>query len=88
MCTMYWNYTTTFICPTCEAAVEDDLQTHFMGEIGSCSNYYTAGERVHELGDFTGELPTGDEFIGACSFCSTLVELPARISCGKVVSVG
>jgi hypothetical protein len=88
---MYWSLLdVTFTCPGCGAKVTDTVQTHFMGEVGSCSNYYRIGEMVPELEGCTVTLGPGhtrDEFIGKCDECSTFVDFGARIEGGIVVEV-
>lgn len=97
MCSEYWNLIATFRCPVCAADVVDaELQTHWQGEVGSCSNRYPLGAQVAELRGITSAVlgPDGsDEFIsgggtwGSRHPCYKWVDLGARIADGAVVEV-
>ena len=71
MCSAYWNLVSgdapAFSMPC--GGTSDELQTHFMGEAGSCGNYYRVGEPVDELeGISVAHLPNdeNDQLIGSC----------------------
>jgi hypothetical protein len=90
MCSSYWNLKVEFVCPRCGLTSTDDIQTHFMGEPGSCVNYYGLGEPVAELqGIATATLgPDGpDDFIGICGHCVTCFDFGGRIEDGRVIEV-
>ena len=74
----------------------DEMQTHFMGQIDSCTNYYQLGQDIPELDGFTGflgPLPEGwvqserDDLISFCEGCEATVDLAAFILTGKVMAV-
>jgi hypothetical protein len=93
MCSQYWTLIDIeFTCPRCLATTKDDLQTHFMGEIGSCSNRYELGTPVEELKFISATLGPRkegypDDFIGQCGECKTWVDFGAVIIDGKVIKV-
>jgi hypothetical protein len=85
---MYWSLKEVkFTCPKCGAETSDDLQTHYMGEVGSCSNYYAIGEPVAELNGITVTLGKDgpDDLIGSCHECDTFLDFGARIEKGRVL---
>lgn len=65
---MYWNIKAEVACPRCGKVEERELQTHWMGEIGSCLNHYRLGEKVEELKGVTAAVldGTNDDFITNC----------------------
>lgn len=67
MCSAYWNLMAEVACPRCGVSEERELQTHWMGDIGSCSNFYTIGQRVDELRNI--ERAVCDDFIAECAGC-------------------
>lgn len=85
MCSQYWNLKAKLTCPSCGKSKMWEVQTHFMGDYGSCLNYYKLGEKIEELGNMTitldGKL---DDFIGQCSTCGKFFDLGAEIIDGKV----
>jgi hypothetical protein len=90
MCSAYWTLKDVpFTCPSCGVASTIELQTHFMGEPGSCVNYYSLGEPVEELQDIEA-VTLGDEgpddFIGDCPKCHAWFDFGGRIVKGAVVS--
>lgn len=85
MCSAYWTITDiNFTCPSCKEVSVIDLQTHFMGEVGSCSNYYKLFEHVPELRNMSVTLE--DDFIGDCPKCKNFFDFGAEISDGMVIS--
>jgi transcription elongation factor Elf1 len=85
MCSQYWTLKDIeFTCPFCGEGSVVELQTHFMGEIGSCSNYYKLFERVPELRNMTISLE--DDFTVICPKCRNLFDCGAEIKDGVVVS--
>lgn len=91
MCSMYWNLVADITCPACGVVTEGaELQTHWMGDVGSCSNRYRLGEPVVELeGVDAARLPdAGDDFIGTCDDgCGAWIDFGARIEKGAVIEV-
>ena len=88
MCSAYWSLKTELSCPKCEKTDVWDLQTHFMGEFGSCINEYKLGQKVEELKNVTVSLDGKNEsFCGSCSGCNKFFELGAEINKGKVTKV-
>lgn len=87
MCSMYWTLDKVqFTCPNCGAKTEDDLQTHFMGEVMSCLNHYRLREPVPELRGATLTLvpPIPDYFEAECGECEKYIDMGARIVKGRV----
>jgi hypothetical protein len=90
MCSSYWNLKNVgFTCPECGALTSDDLQTHFMGDVGSCSNWYVTGQTIPELAGVSVTLGRGgpDTFIGGCPECDAIIDFGAKIVNGVVVEV-
>lgn len=88
MCTMYWNLNTKMRCPSCGKASLWNLQTHFMGDFGSCVNVYKLDENVAELEGITLVLDGKiDDFIGDCPECGKFFDLGAKIVKGRVTKV-
>ena len=93
MCSMYWNLTVDFTCPVPDCGAENvgaELQTHWMGDVGSCSNRYAIGQSVDELDGIEAETlgPGGpDDLIGHCDSCQTFIDFGARVENGAVVEV-
>src|SRR5258708_15758111 len=70
MCASYWNPTTKMAWPKCGQTTTWELQTHFMGELGSYSHMYTIGETIPELQGVSVLLDGRiDDFIGGCPNC-------------------
>lgn len=86
MCSMYWNLIAEGNAP-CGHPI-GNLQTHFMGEAGSCMDYYRLGERIPDLDGFSGALPDEDLLCGSCDKCGAFYELNATIVDGAVVALG
>lgn len=84
MCSMYWNLNVDGTAP-CGHEINHPLQTHFMGEPGSCVGYYNVGDVVPELEGFTGNLPEDDRLAGECDECDQFYEFDAVIEQGRVV---
>ena len=88
MCSQYWNLNIDLTCPKCGKKSEWNLQTHFMGQIGSCVNYYTLDQQIVELKGVTVKLNgENDDFIGDCEKCGEFFDLGAEIKKGKVMQV-
>ena len=88
MCSKYWNLNTQIICPRCKTKEVWNLQTHFMGNFGSCTNEYSLGEQVVELGKTSITLDgKNDDFIGDCPRCDNLFDFGAKIVKGRVIKV-
>ena len=92
MCSMYWNLFAEFTCPACGKVQKGELQTHFMGDIGSCVNYYNIGDSIPELKGITATLGPVDEgwpddLIGDCIECGVWIDFGASIEDGKVMKV-
>lgn len=82
MCTMYWTIKEIELeCPVCNKVGIWELQTHFMGDVGSCLNYYKLGEKVLELKGIKSATLDGrnDDFIGICSRCDKYINFGAKI---------
>ena len=87
MCNAYWNLRVDVECPKGHR-YSDELQTHFMGEPGSCLNYYALGEPVEELQGVTVVLDGRiDAFIGECKDCKAFYDCGAEIIEGRVTRV-
>ena len=67
MCTAYWPLYVPTACPACETTEERELQTHFMGEFGSCMNSYKMGDLITELQHWSGDVvPPLNDMITGC----------------------
>ena len=91
MCSMYWTLRTPGVeCGSCHALAVTELQTHFMGEVGSCGNYYALGDEVAELQGVSAMM-TGkrgdDDFIGGCDACDQYADYGAEVVAGRVLRV-
>ncbi len=65
-----------------------NLQTHFMGDFGSCIDRYKLGQEVDELKGVTVSLNGKEEgFCGSCSHCHKFFDLGGEIDKGKVIKV-
>jgi hypothetical protein len=86
---MYWNLKARVTCPHCGIERDEQLQTHWMGEEGSCLNYYELGQRVTELhGIQAAELDgVNDDFISSCRQCGNWSTFGARIVNEAVVEL-
>jgi hypothetical protein len=90
MCSAYWNLIATWTCPKCgHENADSNLQTHWMGDSGSCSNRYRLGEPVAELEGIASAVLNGknDDFIASCDDCHEFIDLGGRIENGTVVEV-
>lgn len=88
MCGMYWNLNTKIKCPACGKTTLWNLQTHFMGDLGSCGHNYKLNQKIHELKGVNVVLDGRiDDFIGDCEKCERLFDVGAEIVKGKVVKV-
>ena len=87
MCSMYWNLTATVTCPECGAVNKDtNLQTHWMGEVGSCLNDYALGAPVDELKGVDVAVPD-DTLVGGCEKCHAAFDFEFAVKDGKVVGL-
>lgn len=85
---MYWTLYAKVKCPKCGNTKTWDLQTHFMGYMGSCQHYYKIGKKVDELESVSVVLDGKiDDFIGDCPSCDAMFDLGAEIIDGKVGKV-
>lgn len=85
---MYWNLNTDIECPKCGKKDTWNLQTHFMGEVMSCENFYALNEKVKELKGFTGEMNKDEDcFISDCPDCHEFFDYGATVVKGKVVKL-
>lgn len=88
MCASYWNLDTEMKCPSCGETTSWNLQTHFMGYLGSFSHYYKLNQKVHELEGVDVVLDGRiDDFIGDCEKCGRFFDVGAEIVKGKVKRV-
>lgn len=88
MCASYWNLDTKIKCPNCCKVGKWNLQTHFMGDFGSCINFYKLGQTIPELKGITVTLDGKiDDFIGDCPSCDKLFDLGGAIVDGRVEKV-
>lgn len=64
------------------------MQTHFMGDFGSCINRYKLGETVPELKRVSVILDgENDDLIGDCPSCDAFFNFGAEINKGKVTKL-
>lgn len=85
MCASYWNLDAKMTCPGCGKTAVWNLQTHFMGYLGSCEHYYKLNESVHELEGVSVILDGRiDDFNGDCEECGKFFDVGAEIVDGKV----
>jgi len=88
VCSRYWNLNTKVKCPNCGNKSVWNLQTHFMGDFGSCLNEYKLNEKVKELGNMSVTLDgNNDDFIGDCDDCGKFFDFGAEIKEGMVDKV-
>ena len=87
MCSAYWNLNTKLNCPACGKNGLWNLQTHFMGDFGSCLNQYKLGQKIKELSNATVSLDGEEGFCGDCPYCKKFFDLGGEINKGKVVKV-
>ena len=88
MCASYWNLDTKMKCPNCGKTSIWNLQTHFMGYLGSFSHNYKLNAAIPELKEVSVILDGRiDDFIGDCPKCEKFFDLGAEIINGKVVKV-
>ena len=93
MCSMYWTLIAKEACPSCGEVQEIQMQTHYMGEPGSCLRTYVIGEPVEELqkiekarlGAFEEGCP--DDFVDSCNSCNAWIKFGAEIKDGMVVRI-
>jgi hypothetical protein len=89
MCTRFWNLKARFVCPSCGETVENQLQTHWLGDDGSCIDHYAIGERAWELRGILSAIVDGthDNFSGHCERCDASIDFGARVLNEAVVDV-
>lgn len=82
---MYWNLNARIGCGHCHHEFDDSLQTHYLGEAGSCVNYYDLHEPVEELHG-TSVLLDGsqDDLCAICPNCKAFLLFGAEIVSGCV----
>lgn len=89
MCSMYWNLMADVACPKCGTVERRELQTHWMGEVGSCTNRYELGQAVEELQGIEGAVVPNDElFITTCQTCPTENSNGFFFHCGAMIEYG
>ncbi|MDO8618591.1 MAG: hypothetical protein Q7R49_01445 [Candidatus Daviesbacteria bacterium] len=85
---MYWNLDTEMKCPKCGKTTLWNLQTHFMGDLGSFGHPYKLGEKIQALGNMTilldGKI---NDFTGDCDKCGRFFDVGAEIVDGIVIRV-
>jgi hypothetical protein len=90
MCCEYWTLRVDYDCPLCGSHEKGELQTHWMGDLGSCLDRYEIGQRVVQLHGIEaatlGEVGP-DDFISICRSCRAFIDWGARIEDESVVSV-
>lgn len=88
MCASYWNLDTKIKCPACGQTAVWNLQTHFMGYLGSCEHFYKLNAEIDELKGIDVLLDGRiDDFIGDCEKCGRFFDIGAKIVKGKVKKV-
>ena len=90
MCSMYWTVKAEAPCPECGSRRMRELQTHWLGEIGSCLNVYALGEPVLELeGIRTAVIDgLGDRaFVDSCEDCKAFTHYGGRVEDESIVEV-
>ena len=90
MCSMYWTIKDISLsCPRCGKKGVWNIQTHFLGEVGSCLNYYALGQKVSELRGVKRAMLDGinEDFIGGCPECGQTILFGAEIEDEYVKSV-
>ncbi len=89
MCSAYWNLMVELTCPSCGEKGEWELQTHWMGEVGSCLNRYRLGEKVQELAGIMSAAMDGanDSFISNCPSCKQYFDFGGAVKDEAVESV-
>ena len=89
MCSMYWTLTADIACPNCGVVKEQEMQTHWMGEVGSCVNYYQLGQKIEELKGIQAAVADGE--FGAKCDCTVVSEWHPCFICegtGKITLRG
>ena len=89
MCSSYWTLKAVVECPKCHKTQPMEMQTHFMGEPGSCLNTYEMYQLIPELQGVSVELDGRiDDFITTCPLpCYYTFLVGAVIEKGAVVKV-
>ena len=89
MCSSYWTLKAVVECPKCHKTQPMEMQTHFMGEPGSCLNTYEMYQLIPELQGVSVELDGRiDDFITTCPQpCDYTFLVGAIIEKGAVVRV-
>ena len=49
MCCQFWNLRLQYECPMCGSLENGELQTHWMGDLGSCLDYFELGAPIAQL---------------------------------------
>lgn len=88
MCSMYWTLIAEVTCPSCGTTYEDEMQTHWMGEAGSCVNYYRIGQPIPELAGVAtaadAEPYSDDAFWTECPKCEWSADLGVEVENGVI----
>jgi len=91
MCSQYWNLIAEVECPECHTKEEIELQTHWMGEVGSYVNRYHLGEKVQELRGIKEAVLDGttNDLVGDCpnEECEAWLNVGARIKDEAVTEI-
>ena len=89
MCSSYWTLKAVVECPKCHKTQPMEMQSHFMGEPGSCLNTYEMYQLIPELQGVSVELDGRiDDFITTCPQpCDYTFLVGAIIEKGAVVRV-
>lgn len=90
MCCEYWTLRADYTCPLCGSEEQGELQTHWMGDLGSCLDCYQLGQKVPQLRGIEAATLGADgpeEFISVCRSCHGIIDWGARIENEVVVRV-
>ena len=84
---MYWTLKAPAVCPSCDEVETVEMQTHWMGEVGSCLNTYDLGQPIAELEGFSGWMPPDESFIARCGKCQTWFDVRALFQDGAATQL-
>lgn len=86
MCSMYWSvWHRGFKCPACGVVGDWDLQTHYEGEPGDCSNFYEMNQQIPNLHGLRSATLTND-FIGDCPKCKKFLDFDGEVKNATIVA--
>ncbi len=74
----------------CGSSEDGELQTHWMGDLGSCLDYFELGAPIPQLRGIEAATlgqDGPDDFISICRLCGGLIDWGARIEDERVVRV-